>query len=156
CVGDKVRVVDFGVATKAGKAGSFAGTLEYMAPEVLRGKPPGAAADLYAVGVIATELLSNEAPKDVAGDVAGDVPGDVSADLFAESAQESAELESDKTILAAVDLARWKATRIRIAAQLRRVQPVELRKVLSRLLLPDPLQRLAAADEALLALQAAV
>lgn len=56
-------VLDFGLAMKQGQqSGLLAGTPTHMAPEVIRGKPPGRAADLYAVGVMAYELLAGAHP----------------------------------------------------------------------------------------------
>ena len=48
----RVKVLDFGVATHASLVHDVAGTLEYMAPELLLGEHPSAASDLYAVGVL--------------------------------------------------------------------------------------------------------
>jgi tetratricopeptide (TPR) repeat protein len=59
-----VKVVDFGLAMAVEQAGSASGTLPYMAPEVLDGQPAGVTADLYAVGVIAFELLAGRHPFD--------------------------------------------------------------------------------------------
>jgi predicted ATPase len=56
----EVRVLDFGLAiarTQAPGEDSLAGTLDYIAPEVLRGGPASEAADLYAVGVISYEIF---------------------------------------------------------------------------------------------------
>ena len=64
CVGDVVKVLDFGVATPVAGIRDIAGTVDYMAPEVLLGVPPTAASDLYAVGVMAYELLVGEYPFD--------------------------------------------------------------------------------------------
>ena len=62
----EVKVVDFGIAVQVARArelvGMAAGTVEYMAPELLMGKPPSIAADLYAVGVIGFELLTEAFP----------------------------------------------------------------------------------------------
>ncbi len=61
-VGDQVKVLDFGLSIERRQtdfaAGSTAGTLTYMAPEVLTGTPISEATDLYGVGVIAYELFS--------------------------------------------------------------------------------------------------
>lgn len=63
---DEIKVVDFGIAVQETQAhklqGTAAGTLEYMAPELLFGRPPSVAADLYAVGVLAYELLTGQFP----------------------------------------------------------------------------------------------
>jgi tetratricopeptide (TPR) repeat protein len=57
-----VKLVDFGLAL-AGEARDEAwGTLPYMAPEVLAGRPPSVAADLYAAGVMAYEMLAGRPP----------------------------------------------------------------------------------------------
>jgi len=72
----RVKVLDFGVAVRAPRAshdtttttiamtasGSIAGTLAYMAPEVLRGQPADARSDLWALGVILFETVSGRRP----------------------------------------------------------------------------------------------
>ena len=58
----RVKVLDFGVATHASLVHDVAGTLEYMAPELLLGEHPSAASDLYAVGVLLWEALTGEYP----------------------------------------------------------------------------------------------
>ncbi len=62
CIGEHVKVVDFGVATTVGYDRSIAGTVEYMAPEILLGKNATPASDLYSFGVMACELLSGLYP----------------------------------------------------------------------------------------------
>lgn len=58
-----VKVLDFGLATGGGQRGpEHGGTLRYMAPEVVRGETPDERADLYSVGVITYELLTNNHP----------------------------------------------------------------------------------------------
>lgn len=59
---DRVYVVDFGLALAVGQKGELAGTLPYMAPELLQHQPPSPAADLYAAGVLAVELLTGQLP----------------------------------------------------------------------------------------------
>ncbi len=61
-----VKVLDFGVA-KVGegeltKAGTVFGTVEYMAPEQVRGQPVDARADIFSVGVVAYEILAGRNP----------------------------------------------------------------------------------------------
>src|SRR5207253_504788 len=67
------KVLDFGVAkvldAHAGlqtptstAAGTLVGTLPYMAPELLRGEDVQPGCDLWALGVIAYELLAGEHP----------------------------------------------------------------------------------------------
>ncbi len=75
----QVKVLDFGLATRAapsasmshvstlsasGPAPGFAGTVPYMAPEQLRGDPVDARADLFAFGAILYELASGRRPFD--------------------------------------------------------------------------------------------
>lgn len=60
----QVKVLDFGLAVANARRGleQYAGTLRYMAPEVLYGEPPQPASDLYSVGVMAYELLTGHHP----------------------------------------------------------------------------------------------
>ncbi len=61
--GGQVKVVDFGVSiTRERPVENVAGTLSYIAPEALRGEGVTEASDLYAVGIIAYELLSGHKP----------------------------------------------------------------------------------------------
>ncbi len=63
-VGDQVKVLDFGLSVDRRQTdvvvGTTAGTLTYMAPEVLMGAPASEPADLYGVGVIGYELFTGE------------------------------------------------------------------------------------------------
>ncbi|WP_206044529.1 serine/threonine-protein kinase [Gemmatimonas groenlandica] len=68
--GEVAKILDFGVVVRAGaddatfSAGSAAaaGTLPYMAPEVLRGAVADARADVWALGVILHEMLTGRRP----------------------------------------------------------------------------------------------
>jgi serine/threonine protein kinase len=63
--GGRVRILDFGLIASAGGAeadGRMVGTLWYMAPEQASGKPIGAAADWYALGVLIYEALAGRLP----------------------------------------------------------------------------------------------
>jgi serine/threonine-protein kinase len=65
-----VKLLDFGIAklgvlgaaTPQTRASMLMGTPSYMAPEQARGGPVGPAMDLYAVGVIAYEMLTGDLP----------------------------------------------------------------------------------------------
>ena len=70
---DFVKVLDFGIAKiKAGDGGKdtpaltaigqTVGTLEFMSPEQLRGKPLDGRSDIYALGMVAFEMLTGELP----------------------------------------------------------------------------------------------
>jgi eukaryotic-like serine/threonine-protein kinase len=62
-----IRVADFGVASAAGldsltMTGTVLGTAGYLAPEQARGEPSTPATDLYALAVVAFELLTGQRP----------------------------------------------------------------------------------------------
>lgn len=65
----QVKVLDFGLAIMHGQtepdSSSTVGTLAYIAPEVLQGERARAAADLYAIGVMAYEILTGRHPFDL-------------------------------------------------------------------------------------------
>jgi serine/threonine protein kinase/tetratricopeptide (TPR) repeat protein len=61
------KLTDFGVAYFAGRervtdSSVALGTPQYMAPEMLRGEPPDARADIWSLGVILFELLTGSHP----------------------------------------------------------------------------------------------
>ena len=65
---DHVYLSDFGLSRQALSAagpalsGQFAGTLNYMAPEQIKGRPVDGRADLYALACAAFEMLAGEPP----------------------------------------------------------------------------------------------
>ncbi len=61
-VNNQVKLVDFGIAEMADANPRLAGTLHYMAPEMYLGSPPSIESDLYAVGVVAFELMTRRLP----------------------------------------------------------------------------------------------
>jgi len=63
---DSVKVTDFGLvrAARSGRTHAPAGTVQYCAPEVLRGGVVDGRADVYALGVVAYECLTGRPPFD--------------------------------------------------------------------------------------------
>jgi eukaryotic-like serine/threonine-protein kinase len=62
-----VKVADFGLAraladAQITEAGTVTGTVQYLAPEQLQGEPADPRTDLYALGVVAFELLTGRLP----------------------------------------------------------------------------------------------
>jgi serine/threonine-protein kinase len=62
---DSVKLIDFGIARAHGmqritSSGHFVGTPHYMPPELIRGEPADAGADLYAVGVTLFYMLTGQ------------------------------------------------------------------------------------------------
>jgi tetratricopeptide (TPR) repeat protein len=61
--GGALKVLDFGLSADGeGARRDAVGTLPYMAPELFRGGAPSKASDVYAVGVLACELLAERHP----------------------------------------------------------------------------------------------
>jgi beta-lactam-binding protein with PASTA domain/predicted Ser/Thr protein kinase len=61
------KVADFGLArayadARSTQTGSVAGTVQYLAPEQLRGEPADPRTDLYSVGIVGFELLTGRTP----------------------------------------------------------------------------------------------
>jgi protein kinase-like protein len=70
----RIKIADFGIAKATDEAGTLLtvtgttiGTPTYMAPEQALGAEVGPYTDLYAVGIIAFELLSGQPPFDTSG-----------------------------------------------------------------------------------------
>jgi len=134
-VHDVVKVVDFGLVKDVTAApdltgtGAVCGTPETMAPEVLRGEPATASADLYALGVVGYFLLTGKPIFDAATalelighhmhtapvpprDRVASVPADVEAVILRCLRKEPGERFADagdarKALLACADAGRW-------------------------------------------------
>jgi serine/threonine protein kinase len=64
---DRVTLTDFGIAkaawgTQLTKTGMLIGTPEYMSPEQAQGEAVGPATDIYALGIVAYQMLSGRVP----------------------------------------------------------------------------------------------
>ena len=60
---DRIKILDFGLACPAGVEDlCFLGTIQYTAPEQIRGEPVGPYTDLYALGITAYEMLTGHRP----------------------------------------------------------------------------------------------
>jgi serine/threonine protein kinase len=66
---EQVKIIDFGIAklkdstvAASTATGATAGTVSYMAPEQLSGRPVSATMDIYAMGAIAYELVTGRKP----------------------------------------------------------------------------------------------
>ncbi len=71
----KPYLVDFGIArlqemTRVTNTGRGIGTARYMAPEVWEGRDPSPSMDIYALGIIAFEMITGEVPFDGPSDPA--------------------------------------------------------------------------------------
>jgi serine/threonine protein phosphatase PrpC len=69
--GGTARIIDFGsvevaglgeLASNAAKAAIFAGSIQYTAPEILRGDRASPQSDLFSLGVIAYQMLTGDLP----------------------------------------------------------------------------------------------
>jgi serine/threonine protein kinase/tetratricopeptide (TPR) repeat protein len=61
-VNGEVKLLDFGIAAAITSDADLAGTLAFMAPELLLGQPPSIKSDLYSVGVLFHWLLAGSFP----------------------------------------------------------------------------------------------
>ena len=66
---EQVKIIDFGIAKVKGsiiaestQTGATAGTVSYMSPEQLSGRPLSPAVDIYAMGAVAYELITGRKP----------------------------------------------------------------------------------------------
>ena len=75
---EQAKVIDFGIshvppsegAARITRAGAIIGTPEYMAPEQAAGEPVDERSDVYAVGVLAFEMLTGALPIEAATPIA--------------------------------------------------------------------------------------
>jgi serine/threonine protein kinase len=61
--GERARIVDFGLSLPPGTAGfSVSESAHYMAPEQITGEPVDARTDIYALGIMAYEMVTGQRP----------------------------------------------------------------------------------------------
>lgn len=145
-----VKLVDFGLAVAQEQAKGLAGTVAYLAPEVLRGQSPTVASDLYAIGVMAYELLVGRHPFDVSvvgkliHDVLSSEP-DLSSveelDTHTSSIPPTSNTEVDATLILEPAVVAERQARPFQEYALRETAPKTLAGVIRRLLAKDPTQR---------------
>jgi predicted Ser/Thr protein kinase len=109
----RIKIVDFGIAqiegpesTRLTRAGAMLGTPAYMAPEQLLGGQVDARADLYAVGVVLSEMLTGRHPLRADGGRSGTkTPTSAFAGVMARCMQADPELRfsSARELLAALN-----------------------------------------------------
>ncbi len=63
----KVKLMDFGIAINKDskrhtKVGNIVGSIEYIAPELIKGAEPSAQTDIYSLGIVMYEMLEGKVP----------------------------------------------------------------------------------------------
>jgi serine/threonine protein kinase/tetratricopeptide (TPR) repeat protein len=146
--GEKVKVVDFGIAVANDSQGRAAGTLGYMAPELFLGGAPTVASDLFAAGVVAYEMFSGRLPFDMSCGAA------FLSGLFGRSLTDA---DLEHTMVSFVMMALGQADlRDAFDEKMRRSVPIleglgrftePLNQVISRLIAPRPEDRYASVEQ---------
>jgi serine/threonine protein kinase len=99
----EVKLLDFGIAQSTvrrsgSKSDRIIGTLQYMAPELLSGKPSNQRADIWALGVLLYEMLTGRLP--FAGETISDyMDGLMNATRLKEAFRHAPLTENVKTII---------------------------------------------------------
>jgi tRNA A-37 threonylcarbamoyl transferase component Bud32/tetratricopeptide (TPR) repeat protein len=119
-VNDQVKVLDFGLSVIGDdstiNAGSTtAGTLAYMAPEVLMGQAADESADLYAVGMMVFELVAGHHPFDT-----GDITALINQLLYGNPDVSELDVHPDLKFILERLLARDRVLRFKDAAEVLR------------------------------------
>ncbi|MDN4172236.1 protein kinase [Nocardioides sp. SOB77] len=115
-----VKITDFGIARAADgigmtQTGQVMGTPQYLSPEQARGNPATPASDVYALGVVAFEMLAGRRPfqadspvatalahlNDPVPDLPDSVPADLASVVRRAMAKDPAERYADASVFAA-------------------------------------------------------
>ncbi|MCA9298223.1 MAG: serine/threonine protein kinase, partial [Phycisphaerales bacterium] len=124
------RILDFGVARLLDRdlavtavkteTSQLVGTLQYMSPEQLSGDPGlvDARTDVYALGVIAYELLIGESPFRISDRPLADVIDEIRSGRVASVRSRDPELRTDASIIIGTAMARDVKRRYQSAAEL--------------------------------------
>lgn len=127
---DFVIVLDFGIAkilhdelegdapVRLTASGQAMGTLEYMSPEQLTGRPIDGRSDLYALGVLAYELLTRKLPFSEAKNGAALIAAQMKSEPIAPSAKSSLTIPSAVDELVLKLLSKHPEDRVQSALQL--------------------------------------
>lgn len=173
----EVKLLDFGIAARITERAAIAGTLAYMAPEILAHQAPSPASDLYSLGILLFQMLAERFPfsADSITRMYQQIMGEPDAHTlsmtvakFLEGYRSSQQQASDELkgssgeiTLANVDDAQTDPeTRLREkfsvdALELPGIDP-EVQRIVFKLLERDPSERYQSADQVLRELAAAV
>lgn len=143
--GDCVKVLDFSIALAGIAQTRAAGTIGYVAPEVLLGGQPTIASDLFGVGIIAYQLFSHRFPYDMSS---------ASSFLRGLLHRDVSDVEIERTMMSEVFM-RLGEGASGLPAGRDGVRPLEglgsmtesLNDVTMKLLAPDPKHRYASAEQ---------
>src|SRR5215213_3414561 len=118
----KVKLLDFGIAKsqhtqqQLTQAGSVIGTLQYLAPELIRGGTADAGGDVWALGVLLYEMVTGRVPFDA--DTVGDLCDRIGRVQYAPPAQLNPAVPREVSAVIARCLRKNPAERYRTAAEL--------------------------------------
>ena len=117
----EVKLLDFGIAKGQGtqqltQAGSVIGTLQYLAPELIRGGTADASGDVWALGVLLYEMVTGRVPFDA--DTVGDLCDRIGRVQYTPPAQLNPSLPREVTAVISRCLRKNPQERYRTAGEL--------------------------------------
>ncbi|HEX8187634.1 MAG TPA: serine/threonine-protein kinase [Pyrinomonadaceae bacterium] len=119
---NQVKLLDFGIAKAQNaqrqltQAGSVIGTLQYLAPELIRGGTADASGDIWALGVLLYEMVTGRVPFDA--DTVGDLCDRIGRVQYAPPAQVNPGVPREVAAVIARCLRKNPQERYRTAAEL--------------------------------------